>query len=80
MTEAEALATLTAICRSVLDDDEIEVSESTVAQEVEGWDSISHVQILVSIEEELGVRFSTGESANMKNVGDMVRKIVEKTT
>lgn len=78
MTEAEVLEAFTDICRTVLDDDAIELSDSTVADEIEGWDSITHVEILVSIEEQFGVRFSTGEASAMKNVGDLVRTIRHK--
>jgi acyl carrier protein len=79
MTREEALEAFTEICRNILDDDEVELEESTTAVDVDGWDSVSHVQILVSVEERFDVRFSTGESAAMKNVGDLIQEIVEKS-
>lgn len=53
-------------------DTEVALSRSTTAADVEGWDSLAHIQLLLMLERQLGIRFNTGEMAAMKNVGDMV--------
>jgi acyl carrier protein len=50
----------------------IEISESTMASQVEGWDSLTHVQIVVAIESEFNVRLSSSEIAQLENIGSLV--------
>lgn len=66
------LARLTDIVRDQLDDDDIMLAHNTLASDVEGWDSLAHVRIVVAAEEEFGVRFETAEIASLKNVGALV--------
>ena len=71
---------LTEIFRDVFDDDEIEIAPETVADDIEEWDSMSNIQLLVAIEKAFaGGKFSTGEVANLKNVGEMVDIIAERS-
>jgi len=64
---------LTQIFRDVFDDDDIVIGPETVAEDILEWDSLSNIQLLVAIEKAFsGVKFNTGEVANMKNVGEMV--------
>lgn len=66
----------------VLDDDEIEVLAETTADEVDGWDSLMHINIIVASEAEFGVKFSTAEIASTKaegqNVGTFVSLLANK--
>ena len=71
---------LTEIFRDVFDDDEITIDAETTAADIEDWDSLSNIELLVAIEKDFdGIKFSTGEVANMKNVGEMVGVIKQKT-
>jgi acyl carrier protein len=80
MNENVIFEKLTQIFRDVFDDDEITISAETTAPDIEDWDSISNIQLLVTIEQAFnGIKFSTGEVANMKNVGEMVDAIKKKT-
>jgi acyl carrier protein len=80
MSEDAILEQLTEIFREVFDDDDITISAETTASDIEGWDSISNIQLLVAIEQAFsGIKFSTGEVANMKNVGEMVDAVRKKT-
>jgi acyl carrier protein len=54
-----------------LDLDDHEITSATTADDVPGWDSLSHVRIILAIEAEYGVRFSTLEVLRMKKVGDL---------
>lgn len=79
MSEDAIMEKLTQIFRDVFDDDEITISAEITAQDIEGWDSISNIQLLVAIEQAFrGIKFSTGEVANMKNVGEMVDAVRRK--
>lgn len=80
MNDDTILERLTEIFREVFDDEEITIGAETTAADIEGWDSISNIQLLVAIEQAFkGIKFSTGEVANMKNVGEMVEAVRRKT-
>lgn len=63
------------IFREILDDEDIVLSDTTVADDIDGWDSLTHVQLVVAIEKELGIRFTSREILSWKNVGQMVDTI-----
>jgi acyl carrier protein len=63
------------IFRDFFDDEELIVTESTTAADVEDWDSFAQMQIVMSIEAMFGIKFSTDEVTEFKNVGDMVKAI-----
>ena len=62
---------LVRIMRDVFDDDELTVQPGTTAADVEGWDSLSHIELMVALEAAFGIRFNTGEIAGLRNVGDL---------
>ena len=62
---------LNEVFRDVFDDDELTVERSTSAADVEGWDSLMHVTLLLKIEKAFGVKFSSSEVAKFQNVGEM---------
>jgi acyl carrier protein len=70
--------TLNNIFREVFDDDEIEISAHTTADDIDGWDSLSHVNLIVTIETRLGIKFSHKELLTFKNVGDLMASIQHK--
>jgi acyl carrier protein len=51
--------------------DDYPLEEHTLATEVPGWDSLSHIRILTAVEDALGVRFKSQEVMRLKNVGDL---------
>lgn len=61
------------IIRDIFDEYEGPVTMDTTANNVAQWDSLSHVRLMVMIEMELGVHFSTSEMQSFKNLGDLVR-------
>lgn len=78
MTENELLAQLSLIFTDVIDEGDVNLTMDTTADDVEGWDSLNHVQIIAAIERKFGFRFSLNEIQLFKNVGDLVRGINEK--
>ena len=78
MTEAELYDTLTAVFRQVLEDDTIELTPTTTAEDVDGWDSMNHIFIVVELEKRLGVKFQAAEMEELKNVGELVSLVQHK--
>ena len=63
---------LQAIIREVVDDECLVISEDTIAEDVEGWDSLAQVLIVGEIQKEFGVRLSSAEVRNISNVGGLL--------
>jgi acyl carrier protein len=72
------LEQLNMVFRDVFDDDLLTVGSDTTAQDVEGWNSLAHIRLVVSIEKAFKLRFTAAEIAGLKNVGDMVALIMRK--
>ena len=70
---------LKAVILNELDLDEFEMTTTTTADSVPGWDSLTHVRIIVAIEAEFGIRFSTLELLRMKQVGDLQEMVDRKS-
>ena len=77
MTREEVYERLNRVFREVFDDDTIEVHDETVADDVDGWDSFEHVNLVVAFEEEFSFKIPMGKVVSMKNVGEMVDIILE---
>jgi acyl carrier protein len=75
VTNQQLLANLTDICRQVFADDSIVLTLDTTAEDVEGWDSFNHINILVAVEQRYGIRFHTAEVEELRNVGQLVELI-----
>jgi acyl carrier protein len=69
---------LNAVFCQVFDDDEIQIKPETTANDVDGWDSLSHVNLIVTIESSFGIRFKQKELLTFKNVGDLLSSIESK--
>ena len=63
----------------ILDDDDIVLTETSTADDVEEWDSITHIEIISEIESVFDIRFNTMEIESLKNLGDMVSLVSSKT-
>ena len=78
MTEAEIYDSLNAVFRQVLEDDTIELTPSTTAEDVDGWDSMNHIFIVVELEKRFGVKFHAAEMEELKNVGELAGLVQQK--
>jgi acyl carrier protein len=66
---------LNEIFRDVFDDDSIVLTPETTASDIAGWDSVAHVDLIVSIETRMKIKFKTSELGNLHNVGQLVGMI-----
>jgi len=66
------------VFRDVFDDDEIELTDETTADDIDAWDSLTHVQLIVAVEKAFGLKFSTVEVMKLKNVGEFIALIDKK--
>lgn len=78
MEKLEVHAELTKIFRDVFDNEDLEISDSTTAADIEDWDSINHVNLVVAVEKGFKIRFSTKEVKSMENVGEFIESILQK--
>lgn len=78
METTELLEILNGIFRKVLKRDNITLTESTTAHDVEGWDSLTNMVLLTEIEKKFGVRFTFREIVKLKNVGNLCQTILNK--
>jgi acyl carrier protein len=69
---------LNGIFQEVFKDDNIQIKPETTANDVEGWDSFSHVTLITAIEIRFNIKFSLKEIMSFKNVGDLIRCIERK--
>jgi len=69
---------LTAIMRDVFEDDDLQPRPDMTANDVDGWDSLSHLRLVMSIQKAFRVKFSAADIGGMKNVGDLVTLIQSK--
>lgn len=75
MERYEILAKLQTIFQEELDNDSLLLSEESSANNVDGWDSLSHVQLISAIEDEFDISFTSKEIMNWKNIGEMITSI-----
>ena len=64
----------------VLDEENIVITPETTSDEIDEWDSLNHIHLVVAIEKHFKVKFSTKEIYNWNNVADMCQSIAEKST
>ena len=76
----EILSQLRAIMEDVFDIDDLPISSETTAEDIEEWDSLSHIRLVVAIERRFKFKFSTSEVEELMNIGDLARLIEAKTT
>lgn len=79
MRKSEVYAALTEIFRELFGIEDIALTPNTTAEDIEGWDSFNHVNIVIATETRFGVRLHAREIEELKSVGDLVKIIMDKT-
>jgi acyl carrier protein len=78
MSTDEILESLRKIMIDVFDLDDLDISPATTADDVEDWDSLSHIRLMVAIERQFKIKFQNSEIESLTNVGDLVQVIAQK--
>lgn len=76
--EKEIHKRLEDVFKDVFDDEDIKINEKTTSKDIDGWDSLEHINLICAIEEEFNIKFSMGETVSLKNVGEMEELIKSK--
>jgi acyl carrier protein len=78
MERSEILAKVEEIFREELEIDDLVLTDETTADDVEEWDSLSHVQLVAAMEEAFGIEFKSREILSCENIGDLIDSIEKK--
>ena len=78
MEKEQILSEVQTVFRDILDDGNIVLKAATTANDVEGWDSLTHIQLIVAIEKHFKIKFTSKEILSWKNVGEMMDSIQSK--
>jgi acyl carrier protein len=78
MNKNEILAEVQEVFRDVLDNEEIVLTPQTTANDVDDWDSLSHIQLIVAIEKKLKIKFTSKEILSWNNISEMIDSIASK--
>lgn len=76
MSRDKVYEKLNGVFQDIFDDDTITVSDATTADDIEGWDSLEHINLIAAVEQEFGIKFNMGQIVSMKNVGEMADIII----
>lgn len=76
MSREEVFAKLNEVFQDVFDDNDITVTDTTTADDIEDWDSLEHINLIAAVEQEFGMKFNMGQVVSMKNVGEMADIII----
>jgi acyl carrier protein len=72
MEKEVALKEVNAVFIDILDNEEIKLTYETTAQDIDEWDSLTHIQLVVAIEKHFGIKFTSKEIQTWSNVGEML--------
>jgi len=78
VNKSEVITSLQTVISEVLSLNKLIINENTTADMVEGWDSLSHLQIILKIEEVFKIEFDIDEITTFQNIGDLVSIIMKK--
>jgi len=78
MTREEVFTKTHNIFKDIFDDDSLNITDSTNADDIDTWDSLNHINLVNSVEKEFGVKFALGELESLKDVGAMIDLTIKK--
>ena len=78
MSRQEIFDEVQEIFRTVFDDEELEISDSTNSEDIEDWDSLKHINLVVAMEKRFQLKFDIKEVGTLKDVGEMIDLIERK--
>lgn len=78
MERNEIIFQLNEIFEDIIDEGTVTLKEETTAKDVDGWDSLTNIQLIVAIEKSFNIRFTSEEITNWKNIGEMIDSLILK--
>ncbi len=78
MDKSKILRDMEIIFKDVFEEENISLTEATVAGDIDGWDSLMHIQLIVAIEKYFQIKFSSKEIFSWKNVGEILEAVSSK--
>lgn len=78
MDKEKVTARLNEVFQDVFDDETIQISDTTTADDIEAWDSLEHISLISAVEKAFKMRFTMKEVSGMKNVGEMINILCER--
>jgi acyl carrier protein len=78
MTKEVLFVKIQEIFRDIFDDEKLVIQDSTNSSDIEDWDSLNHINLVVAIESDLSIKFDLEELSNLKSVGAMIDLIIIK--
>jgi acyl carrier protein len=75
MDEPQIYAKLSEVFQDVFDEDSVNVTPELSARDVDGWDSLTHIRLILTVEKAFRIKFSTSEIGKLQNVGELVALI-----
>lgn len=78
MDRDETKVKLNRVFKDLFEDDTIEINDGMTAADIEEWDSLNHVNLIVAVEKTFGIKMTTKEVNSLKNVGDLIDVVQRK--
>lgn len=78
LTTEQMQSTLTGVFRDIFDDDTFVLRRDLSAKDVDGWDSLTHIRLMVTIERAFKIKFTVSEVGELKNIGELMDLIEAK--
>jgi acyl carrier protein len=75
---SQTLEQLNEVFQDVFEDDDLQVQAQTSARDIDDWDSLMHVNLVLAVESRFGVRFTSTEVAGLKDVGELMALVEKK--
>jgi acyl carrier protein len=79
MTSEQIFNRLTEVFRDVFDDGRIVINPNTTARDVDGWNSLANIRLMIAVEEEFHIKFDVGEFQEFRKVGDLAATVAKRT-
>lgn len=72
---SDSLARLASVFADVFEDEDLVIDRATTASDIDGWDSVMHVTLMLHVEQAFGIRFTSAEIADLRDVGELLDMI-----
>jgi len=80
MNSEQVLAKLNDVFRDVFDSDDLTVTPQTTAKDVDGWNSLANIRLMIAVEEAFEIKFDVGEFQDYRRVGDLISGVARRVS